>query len=112
MGDLDATLACFSPKIEFQVAGMTPVLTGKDALRDYYSIHWQSISGREARRRACFMNNLEIITTAEIEVLIPERGPGLYVIPMAQRFVFEDTGLILSLTDYLNFDSAVRIDFM
>ncbi len=45
---------------------------------------------------------------AEIEVTIPEMGEGFFILPIAQRFVFDSSGLIVKLTDFLDFKSAIR----
>nr|WP_320132146.1 nuclear transport factor 2 family protein [uncultured Holophaga sp.] len=107
-GDLDSLLACFASDIEFQLAETTPVLVGKDALRAFYEERWHSFSGQKALRRRSFTNGLEVITMAEIEVTIPEMGEGFFILPIAQRFVFDSSGLIVKLTDFLDFKSAIR----
>lgn len=107
-GDLERLLACFAPDVEFQLAETTSVLVGKDALRAFYQERWHSFSGQKALRRRSFTNGLEVITMAEIEVTIPEMGEGFFILPIAQRFVFDSSGLIVKLTDFLDFKSAIR----
>jgi len=106
--DLESLLACFTQDAEFQLAGVTPVLVGKDALRSFYEERWHSFSKQHALRKRCFYNDLEVLTITEVKVTIPELGEGEFILPVAQRFIFDTSGLIAQLTDYLDLSSAVR----
>nr|WP_320131709.1 nuclear transport factor 2 family protein [uncultured Holophaga sp.] len=107
--DLDRLVDCFAEGVEFQLAETTPVLVGKEALRQFFLARWQSFAHQKAFLRRSFTNGLEIITVAEIQVTIPELGEGLFILPIAQHFMFDALGLITKLTDYLDIKSAVRI---
>nr|WP_320131692.1 nuclear transport factor 2 family protein [uncultured Holophaga sp.] len=106
--DLDRLIACFSPEVEFQLAETTPVLVGKAALRMFYEEHWHSFSGQKAISRTFLTNGLEVISISELKVPIPEMGEGLFILPIVQRFVFEPSGLIVKLTDFLDFKRAIH----
>jgi len=106
--DLDRLIACFTHDAEFQLAGVTPVLVGHEAIRSFFAARWHSFSTQKAIRRRCFLNGLEVITVAEIKVTIPELGEDEVILQIAQRYLFEPSGLITKLTDFFDLTSAVR----
>jgi len=106
--DLERLIACFSHGAEFQLAGVTPVLVGQDAIRSFFAGRWHSFSTQKLIRRRCFYNDNEVISIVEVRVVIPEFGSDEVILQIAQRFLFDPSGLIVKLTDFFDLESAVR----